>query len=127
MQNGLLARLFGQQKAWHGPCTVVLDANATIQATGNDAIMNAGMKSYSPRLISGRIAADFVSYLPEDRALALVQQSRIRQATGEDTFSQLVFVVDADHVAGVEFPDAKPLEALGLTEPPHTVVVAKLR
>src|SRR6187200_1859456 len=103
MQAGLLNKLFGS-RTWHGPCTVVLDADATIQTSGTDAIVNAGIKMFAPRLISGRVPVDAVAYLPEEDALVMVQQLRIRQAGGEDQFQQTVHVADASHVAAVEFP-----------------------
>jgi hypothetical protein len=121
VQAALLTKLFGTRK-WHGPCTVVLDADASIQTSGTDAIVNAGVKMFAPRLISGRVAVDAVSYLPEEDALVLVQQVRIRQAGGEDAFQQTVHVADSAHVAAVEFPDGKCLSALGLPEPPPPAV-----
>jgi hypothetical protein len=118
MQARVLAKLFGHQKQWHGPCTVVLDADATIQASGTDSIINAGAKMYAPRLVSGRVTADAVCLLPEELSLVIVQQTRIRQATGEDQMHQTVTIVDVAHVAAVEFADARSLAALGLPEPP---------
>src|SRR5205823_2477183 len=90
----------------------------TIQSSGNDSIVNAGMKNYAPRLISGRLPVDCVCYLPEDQALVLVQVTRIRQSAGEDQIKQTFFVVDPAHVAAFEFADGQPVKALGLTEPP---------
>ena len=93
MNAGLLAKLFGTDRRWHGPCTVVLDADASIQTTGSDSIVNSGTKMYSPRLISGRVAADAVCLLADEGALLLVQTHKIRQATGHDITRQtLVFV-----------------------------------
>lgn len=121
MQARVLAKLFGHHKQWHGACTVVLDADASIQSTGTDSIVNSGTKMYAPRLISGRVSADAACLLPEELVLVLVQHTRIRQATGEDHFQQTVMVVDAGHVAAVEFPDGSALAALGLPEPPSHV------
>src|SRR5207253_1863778 len=119
MQAGLLNKLFGSQKQWHGPCVVVVDAEAAIQSSGTDAIVNAGIKMFAPRLISGRIEADAICYLHEETALVAVQQSRIRQAGVEDHFLQTVLIVDTAHVAAIEFAHAKPLAAIELSEPPR--------
>ena len=127
MQNGTLNKLFGSQKQWHGPCTIVVDAEAAIQSSGTDAIVNAGVKMFAPRLISGRVEADSVCYMPEEMALVAVQKTRIRQATGEDQFQQTVLIVDVAHVAAVEFANAKSLTALGLSEPPPVASLSKLR
>jgi hypothetical protein len=121
MQARVLAKLFGHNKQWHGACTVVLNADASIQTSGTDSIVNGGAKVYAPRLISGRVAADAACLLPEEVALVLVQHTRIRQATGEDHFQQTVMVVDAAHVAAVEFSDGGPLATLGLPDPPSHV------
>jgi len=121
MQARVLAKLFGHHKQWHGACTVVLNADASIQTSGTDSIVNAGTKVYAPRLISGRVTADAVCLLPEELVLVLVQHTRIRQATGEDHFQQTVMVVDAAHVAAVEFLEGAPLAALGLPDPPPQV------
>jgi hypothetical protein len=127
MQNGTLNKLFGSEKQWHGPCIIVVNAEAAIQSSGTDAIVNAGVKMFAPRLISGRVEADAVCYLPEEMALVAVQKTRIRQATGEDQFQQTVLIVDVAHVAAVEFANAKPLAALGLSEPPPVASLSKLR
>ena len=123
MQPGLLGKLFGSRQ-WSGACTVVLDADATIQTSGTDAIINAGMKVFAPRLISGRVAADAVCYLPDVEALVMVQHLRIRQAGNEDQIQQTVYVASAHHVTAIEFPDGKPLSTLGLPDPPPYIVGA---
>src|SRR5262245_32748935 len=117
MQPALLGKLFGSRE-WSGPCTVILDADATIQTSGTDAIINAGMKVFAPRLISGRVAADAVCFLAEVEALVMVQHVRIRQAGGEDQFQQTVYIASAHHVSAIEFPDGKPLSTLGVSAPP---------
>ena len=53
MNAALMAKYFGSDRNWRGPCIVVLDAQATIQASGSDAIVQSGAKVYSPRMISG--------------------------------------------------------------------------
>ena len=117
MHAGLLSKLFGTDHRWLGPCTVVVDADATIQTTGVDSIVQSGTKVYAPRLISGRVTADAACLLDE-RALLLVQSQRIRQATGEDLHQKTLVVVDLDHVVAVEFPDTAGLKALGVEPPP---------
>ena len=117
MNAGLLAKLFGTDRRWHGPCIVVLDADASIQATGNDSIVNSGTKMYSPRLISGRVAADAACLLADDGALLLLQTHKIRQATGHDITRQTLVFVSIPHVAAVEIEGLAPLKLLGLTEP----------
>jgi hypothetical protein len=120
MHVGLLAKLFGKDRRWRGACTVVVDADATIQPTGTDSIGQSGVKSYAPRLISGRVAADAACLLSEERALLLVQAQRIRQATGEDLHLQTLIVVNLDHVVAIEFPETDGLGALGVEPPPIT-------
>jgi hypothetical protein len=117
MHAGLLTKLFGSDRQWRGPCTVILDADATIQTSGSDSIVQGGAKVYAPRLISGRIAADCTCLLPDEEALVLVQVNRIRQATGEDLTQQTVLVVSAQHIAAVEFQDVSALRGLGLALP----------
>jgi hypothetical protein len=120
MHVGLLAKLFGKDRRWRGPCTVVVNADASIQSTGVDSIVQSGVKVFAPRLISGRITSDAACLLSEERALLLVQAQRIRQATGEDLHQQTLVVVNLDHVAAIEFPEADGLGALGIEPPPIT-------
>lgn len=117
MHAGVLQRYFGSDKQWRGPCVVVLDADASIQTTGSDSIMQSGMKSFAPRLISGRVAADAACLLAEESVLLLVQAQRIRQATGEDLHQQTLHVVDLAHVAAIEFTNLDALRAFGVPEP----------
>ncbi|SRR5689334_9400610 len=118
MNARLLGKYFGTDRTWRGPCVVILTADASIQTTGSDSIMQGGAKVYSPRLISGRVAADAACLLGEEQALLLVQVLRIRQATGEDLTQRTLLVVDLAHVAAVEFPDADALAAFGVNPPP---------
>lgn len=119
MNSGVLSKVFGMGKQWHGPCTIVVDAEAAIQSSGTDAIVNAGVKMFAPRLISGRVEADSTCYLPDDQVLVAVQMTRIRQAAGEDQFHSTVIMVDVAHVAAVEFNCTSSLAALDLAEPPR--------
>jgi hypothetical protein len=118
MQTALLTRYFGTDRQWRGPCTVILDAHASIQTSGTDSIVQSGTKVYAPRLISGRVPADAICLLPDENVLVLVQTARIRQATGEDLTQQTLLIVTLGHVAAIEFPDIKPLQALGISPPP---------
>jgi hypothetical protein len=115
MNAALLAKYFGNDRTWRGPCIVILDAHANIQASGSDSIVQGGTKNYAPRMISGRVSADFAC-LFED-SLLLVQTHRIRQATGEDLQQDTLIVVALPHVAAVEFPDLAALKAFGLSNP----------
>ena len=45
MNAGLLGKLFGRDQLWHGPCTVILDAEAGVYALGVDSIVSGGAKS----------------------------------------------------------------------------------
>lgn len=117
MNAAVLNRCFGTDRAWRGPCVVVLDADANIQSTGSDAIVQSGAKVYAPRIISGRVAADHACWLPQDETLLLVQSVRIRQATGEDLHQQTLVIVALGHIAAIEFPDLKALDPLGVAAP----------
>jgi hypothetical protein len=117
MNAALLAKYFGNDRTWRGPCTVIIDAHANIQASGSDSIVQGGAKIYAPRMISGRVSADFACLLPQEESLLLVQTHRIRQATGEDLQQDTLIVVALQHVAAVEFPDLAALKAFGLSNP----------
>lgn len=117
MDAGLLATLFGPQPTWHGPCTVLLDADASVRPTGPDSIANGGTKVYAPRYTSGRVQADAILYSPSHKALFVVQQQRRREATGRETVQQTLLMVNVSHVVGLEFDDAKNLARLGLPAP----------
>ena len=118
MNARLLGKYFGSDRQWRGPCVVILTADAAIQVSGSDSIVQGGIKTYAPRLISGRVAADAACLLAEEQALLLVQVRQIRQATGEDQTQRTLIVVDLGHIAAVEFPDAEPLAAFGVSPPP---------
>jgi hypothetical protein len=120
MDAGLLAKLFGLEQHWQGPCVVVLNAEASIQTVGTDSIQGGGAKVYAPRVISGRVHADHVCLLQDGTALLVMQQHKVRQATGEESIKQVVTVVDPRCVIAVEFAEAPtgPLQALGLSLPP---------
>ena len=117
MNAALLAKLFGTDGRWSPACTVVLDADASIQVSGTDSIIQGGLKSFAPRIITGRVHADAVRYMADQSALLLVQKTVIRTTTGEDTVKQTLLVVDADHVAAIEFAELGALELLGVKPP----------
>lgn len=117
MDSTLLSKLFGPDAAWHGPCSVVVDAAAAVAPVGPDSFGSSANKQYAPRLVSGRVAADAVAWLPDHRALLLTQLHRIRQASHEDILKQSLTIVDASHVVAVEFDDTDMLAVLGLPVP----------
>jgi hypothetical protein len=117
MDATLLGRLFGRDQAWRGPCTVIVNADASVQAVAFDSVGGGGAKVYAPRIISGRIVADSACLLKDASALVLMQQHKIRQATGEETIKQILTVVDPPQVVAVEFPDNTALAAFGLLAP----------
>ena len=56
-------------------------------------------------------------FMPEHGALLLVQNVVIRQTGGDDTLRQTLLVVDAAHVAAIEFAELGALELLGVPPP----------
>jgi len=118
MDSGLLKTLFGPTVTWHGSCVVLVDAESSVRAAGQDSIVAGGTKSYAPRVTSGRVHADAVCYFADFNALLIVQRTKGRQHTGEDILNQTLVVVDVNHVVGVEFDGLDRLAALGLPAPP---------
>jgi hypothetical protein len=114
---GLLGKLFGTESNWHGPCLVVLDAEATVSSMGPDSIVSGGGKQYAPRFPSGRINVDAICYSPENRALLLIQRHTTRQHTGEDLVKQTLLVVDISHVVGLQFEHTGILDFLEIPHP----------
>lgn len=117
MDSSLLAMLFGTDGRWSGPCIVILDADANVEATGSDSIVQGGIKSYAPRLITGRVTADNVRLLPDRSALLLVHRHVIKKNTGDDLIRHTLLVVDVSHVAAIEFESLEVLAALGVPPP----------
>jgi hypothetical protein len=117
MDVTLLARVFGSEQRWQGPCTVVVDAEAFIHSVGADAVVSSGSKVYAPRVACGRITAEHVCLMQDNSALVAVQQHRSRLATGEELVKQTVTVIDPASVKALEFLDTSPLTALGLPVP----------
>ena len=117
MNADLLRKLFGTDGRWSGSCTVIVDADADVQAISNDAIVHGGLKSFAPRLITGRIAVDAVRLVADQGALLLVKTTIIRQQTGEDIIKQALMVVDLTHVVAIEFAGLEALAELGVAPP----------
>lgn len=117
MDAALLTRIFGNDQRWQGPCTVILDADATMQVIGADAIVGSGTKVYAPRVISGRLQADQVCWLADGSALVVMQSQRTRVSNSEEMVKQTVTIIDPRTVSAVEFQDVSPLAGLGLTPP----------
>lgn len=115
MDVGLLKKILGPQ--WSGACTVIVDAEGSVQQVGGDSIAGAGVKTYAPRTVSGRIQADHICMLGDGSAVLALQQQRVRQATGEDVVKQTLTVVDPVHIVAIEFVDTNMLTALGLQPP----------
>lgn len=118
MDSGLLKKLFGPATGWHGPCVVLVDAESSVRTAGQDSIVAGGTKSYAPRVTSGRVQADALSYLADFNALLVVQRTNTRQHTGENVVNQTLVVIDVNHVVGVEFEGLDHLAGLGLSAPP---------
>jgi hypothetical protein len=117
MNAQLLTKLFGTDGRWCGGCTVILNAEANIQPISNDVIVTGGIKSFAPRLITGRIAADAVKLLPEMSTLLLIQKTVIRQQTGDDLIKRTLSIVDVNHVVAIEFAELDALDRLGVAAP----------
>src|SRR5437870_4432837 len=112
MDSGLLKKLFGPAPAWHGSCVVLVDGEASVKTTGTDSIVAGGVKSYAPRVTSGRVQAEAVCYQPEFNALVVVQRVPTKKHTGEDVLLQTLIVVGGDHVVGLEFEGIDRLAAI---------------
>ncbi len=117
MNVQLFTNMFDEGSSWHGPCVVIVDAQATVQTSGPDSLMTGGVKVYAPRLTSGRIEADAVCFSKELGALFIVQQHRHQLQTGEEELTQMLTVVDCNAVVGLEFQDLKMLEGVGISPP----------
>jgi hypothetical protein len=121
MDASLLTSLFGADGRWCGPCTVIVNADAHVQTIGSDAIVQGGVKAFSPRLITGRIPADNVAMMPGQRVLVLYRRVVQRQGSAEDRVQTTVHVIDTANVAAVEFDGVESLAKLGLKVPEREV------
>jgi len=119
MDIGLLQKFFGNDQQWHGPCTIILDGEVTVQAVGGDAIGTGGAKAYAPRTISGRVPAEAVCLLKGGTAVVMFQQQRSKTATGEEMVKHTLTVADPANVIAVEFFEHVPtvLQNLGMAMP----------
>jgi hypothetical protein len=117
MDASLLAMLFGSEPRWSGPCTIIVNADANIQAIGADAIVQGGVKSFSPRLITGRLQADNSLYLPKQQAIVLTRKSVVRAGGNADQVTHTLHIVDVGHVVAIEFDQLEPLTKLGIAAP----------
>ena len=118
MDSGILRKIFGTTSSWHGSCTILVDAETSVKTTGPDSIVTGGVKSYAPRITSGRVCADAICFHPEHNALLAVQRVRSKGHTGEEVLQQTLIVLDVSHVVGVEFDALDRLATLGLSAPP---------
>jgi hypothetical protein len=117
MDIALLQKLFGKDRRWHGPCTVIMNGNAALKTHGGDSIVSGGIKKYAPRTVSGRVNADAVCLMDDCSAFLIVQQQKIRHDTGEENIRQILTVANPSEVIAVEFADITPLAILGLQAP----------
>jgi len=113
----VLAKIFGGEHQWQGPCTVILDADASVQTLGADSIGASATKSYAPRLVSGRIFADSVCLMTDGKALLAIQLQKIRHPTGEEVVRPTLTIMDPEHVVAIEFFHIAALTALGVPQP----------
>jgi hypothetical protein len=118
MDSSLLKKIFGPSPSWQGACIVLVDSNTSVKTMGQDSIVAGGIKSFAPRITSGRVTADAVCYHPDLNALLVVQRNRVKTSTGEDVDQQILLIVDIGHVIGVEFEALNVLERLGIPAPP---------
>ena len=117
MDLGLLGKIFGSDSSWHGPCLVLLDAEAAIHSTGPDTILGGGNKQYAPRVASSRVTVDAICFVPEHHALLLMQRQISRRPTGDDDVQETLLIVDTNHVIGLQFNDTALLDVLGVPYP----------
>ena len=117
MDVGLLDKLMGGDRVWSSPCTVIVDTNAVVKASGQDAIATGGQKTYAPRYSSGRIEADSVCIVKEFNTIIVLQQRRHKDGTGAEQILQTVTYVDPVHVVGIEFANGQSLSNFGMIAP----------
>ncbi len=118
MDAGLLERLLGGNRVWSGPCSVIVDAQAVVKTPGPDSIVTGGMKSYAPRVTTGRLVADSACLLREENAVLVVEQSKFKDASGVAHIKQQLTIVDVKHVVGLAFENIVALKLLGVEDPP---------
>jgi hypothetical protein len=96
---------------------VILDAEASVQTLGADSIGASATKSYAPRLVSGRILADSVCFMPESKVFLTIQLQKTRQPTGEEVIRPTLTIMDPARIVAVEFFHTGALTALGVAQP----------
>ncbi len=117
MDSAVLAKIFGSDQSWQGPCTVILDAEASVQTLGADSIGASATKSYAPRLVSGRVLADSVCLMADSKALLAIQLQKTRHPTGEEVIRPTLTIMDPARIVAVEFFHTAALTPLGVTQP----------
>ncbi len=117
MQTSILKKLFGEERAWHGSCTLILNANISVKSSGPDTIINSGTKIYSPRVTSGHLRADSICFDHVDELIIAIQRTEVRLSTGEEKIQEMVILVDIKEIAAIEFDQLKVLENLGIRQP----------
>lgn len=119
MDAAFLERLLGGNRTWANACVVILDADASVKAPGPDSIATGGIKTYAPRVSSGRLLADNVCLLKDENVLLVIEQVRHKDAVGESHVKQTLTVVDVAHVVALEFDHSSALKALDVGPPPQ--------
>jgi hypothetical protein len=115
---GFLERLLGGDRTWSSPCTVIVAAEAAVRTPGPDSIVAGGQKSYAPRVSTGRLTADAVMLLKDEKVVLTVEQVRLKDNTGQTHVKRTLTVVDVSYVVGVEFEHVQALKVLGVGDPP---------
>jgi hypothetical protein len=118
MKVEFLERLLGGSSKWAGACIVIMDAQSAVESPGPDTIVSGGVKSYAPRVATGRLNADTVMLLKEEGILLAVEQLLLKDGTGRTLVKKMLAVVDVAHIVGVEFDNIAPLAVLGINDPP---------
>jgi hypothetical protein len=118
MKTNLMEKLFDASAKWHGPCTILLQANASVRSPGPDSILTGGAKVYAPRITSGRIYAHTVCFLRDMEVLVLIERRDVREKTGVDKTIELVSILDIAQIIGIEYEEIDVLQQLGIPAPP---------
>jgi len=116
---GFLERLLGGNRKWSNTCVVIIEAEASVKTPGPDSISTGGMKTYAPRVSSGRLPADTVCLMKEEGVLLAVEQIRSKDAVGQSHLKQTLMVVDVKHVVAIEFDSIDVLQSLDIAPPPE--------
>lgn len=117
MDGRVLLELFGADRAWHGPCQLILSTEAAVESVGGDSLLTGGVKVYAPRLSSCKLQVDALAYLPDQQVLVVVQQTNYRLQTGEAQTRYAVLLIAIEHVVAIESQGLGLLDRLGLPAP----------